>query len=74
MRREIMRDEYDFSKGIKNPYIEKSKKVITIRLDKANIDYFKKLSAELDIPYQTLINSFLSECVARKLKPKTSWS
>lgn len=74
MKREIMRDEYDFSKGIKNPYIEKSKKVITIRLDKANIDYFKKLSAELDIPYQTLINSFLSECVARKLKPKTSWS
>lgn len=53
-----MRDEYDFSKGIKNLYIEKSKKVITIRLDKANIDYFKKISTELDIPYQTLINSF----------------
>lgn len=69
-----MRDEYDFSKGVKNPYVEKNKKVITIRLDRANIDYFKKLSAELDIPYQTLINSFLSECVARKLKPKTSWS
>ena len=69
-----MRDEYDFSKGVKNPYVEKNKKAITIRLDRANIDYFKKLSAELDIPYQTLINSFLSECVARKLKPKTSWS
>ena len=69
-----MRDEYDFSKGVKNPYVEKNKKVITIRLDRANIDYFKKLSVELDIPYQTLINSFLSECVARKLKPKTSWS
>lgn len=69
-----MRDEYDFSKGMKNPYIGKSKEVITIRLDQANIDYFKKLSAEHDIPYQTLINSFLSEFVARKLKPKTSWS
>ncbi len=38
-----MRDEYDFSKATKNPYT-----------DKTNIDYFKKLSAELNIPYQTL--------------------
>ena len=72
-RLEIMQKEYDFSKGIKNPYVEKTKEVITIQLDKANVDYFKNLSAELDIPYQTLINSFLSECVVRKLKPKINW-
>lgn len=69
-----MRDEYDFSKAIKNPYVDKTKSVITIRLDKSNIEYFKQLSAKLNIPYQTLINSFLSDCVARQLKPNTSWS
>lgn len=69
-----MREEYDFSKAIKNPYTDKTKRLITIRLDRANIDYFKKLSLELNIPYQTLINSYLSDCVAKKLKPKTNWS
>ena len=69
-----MREEYDFSNAVKNPYIEKKKAVITIRLDQANIDYFKKLAKETNIPYQTLINSFLSDCVAKQLKPKTSWS
>ncbi|MDY6010215.1 MAG: BrnA antitoxin family protein [Duodenibacillus sp.] len=69
-----MRDEYDFSKAVKNPYADKTKTAITIRLDKANVDYFKQLSAKLNIPYQTLINSFLSDCVAKRLTPKTSWS
>ena len=58
-----MRDEYDFSKATKNPYT-----------DKTNIDYFKKLSAELNIPYQTLINSYFSDCVSKKLRSKTEWS
>lgn len=69
-----MRDEYDFSKAVKNPDADKTKTAITIRLDKANVDYFKQLSAKLNIPYQTLINSFLSDCVAKQLTPKTSWS
>lgn len=69
-----MREEYDFSKAIKNPYTDKTKALVTIRLDRANIDYFKKLSLELNIPYQTLINSYLSDCVSKKLKPKTDWS
>ena len=66
-----MREEYDFSKAIKNPYAGKTKELVSIYLDKANIDYFKNLSLELNIPYQTLINSYLSDCVSKKLKPKT---
>lgn len=69
-----MRKEYDFSKAVKNPYTEKTKKSVTIRLDKANIDYFKGLSEKLNIPYQTLINAFLSDCVAKKVTPKITWS
>ncbi|MDO9831425.1 hypothetical protein Q7381_07105 [Glaesserella parasuis] len=39
-----MREEYDFSNGIKNPYATtlKSKKVVTIRIEDETIDYFKK--------------------------------
>ena len=30
------------------------------------IDYFKKLAVESGIPYQTLINLYLDECVTEK--------
>ena len=33
-----MRDEYDFSAGVKNPYFKPQKATVTIRLDKATVD------------------------------------
>ena len=51
-----MRKEYDFSKAKKNPYVTKVKKQITIRLDEDAIEYFKTISEEIGIPYQSLIN------------------
>ena len=68
-----MRKEYNFEKSIKNPYYRKLKKPISIRLDEETIEYFKKLSVETNIPYQNLINSYLSECAAKKLKPTVQW-
>ena len=68
-----MRREYDFSKAVKNPYSEAKKSLISIRLDNATIQYFKELSTELGAPYQTLINSFLADCVTKKMRPSTSW-
>ena len=73
MPNETMREEYDFSKAVKNPYFNKTKASVTIRLDQNTIDYFKKLSQEVGRPYQTLINSFLSDCAERGLRPKTTW-
>lgn len=71
-----MRKEYDLKK-IKlrpNPYTSKLKKsTITIRLDADVINYFKDLSEQLDIPYQTLVNDFLRYCKDKKLMPKTTW-
>jgi len=40
----------------KNPYIQALKKQVTIRLDAETIDYFKHLSEDIEIPYQTIIN------------------
>ena len=68
-----MRKEYDFSKSVKNPYVKKLKKQVTIRLENDTIDYFKKLASEVDIPYQVLINIFLRDCAQRNLKPSISW-
>lgn len=62
-----MRSEYDFSKGVKNPYVQQ-KRQITIRLDSEVVEYFKSMSTETDIPYQTLINMYLMDCVKSKRK------
>lgn len=51
-----MRKSYDFSEAVPNPYAKRLKKQVTIRLDLQTLDYFKKLSEELGMPYQTLIN------------------
>jgi len=42
-----MRKEYDFSKTRKNPFANKLKKQITIRIDKPTIEYFKELAMEM---------------------------
>jgi len=70
-----MKKEYDFSKmkGRKNPYVKNLNKQITIRLDVNIIDYFKQISKETGIPYQTLINLYLRECVVKEKKPVLSW-
>ena len=51
-----MRDDYDFSNGIKNPYADKLKKQITIRLDDEVVNYFKNMAEETGMPYQNIIN------------------
>lgn len=68
-----MKKEYDFSNSIKNPYTKKLKKQITIRIETDTIDYFKKLATETDIPYQKLINIFLTDCAEKNMKPTISW-
>ena len=69
-----MRDEYDFSKATKNPYARKLKKQVTIRLEPEVIEYFKGLSTQHGIPYQSLINLFLRDCAESKKKPVIKWA
>lgn len=69
-----MKNEYDFSKAHKNPYASKLKKQITINIDTDTIDYFKSQSAFSGIPYQTLINLYLSDCAEQKKQLQISWN
>lgn len=68
-----MRKEYDFSKSNKNPYTKKLKKQITINIDNEAIEYFKKQSKNVGIPYQSLINLYLVHCAKENKKIKLSW-
>jgi uncharacterized protein (DUF4415 family) len=69
-----MRKEYDFSKGRRNPYAARLKRQVTIRLDQKTIQYFKGLSDETGIPYQTLINLYLRDCAATQKRLSLAWN
>ena len=69
-----VREEYDFSNAKKNPYAKKLKKQITINIDSDTIDYFKNQSDRSGIPYQTLINLYLSDCVANNRQLQLHWN
>ncbi|MDO8320159.1 BrnA antitoxin family protein [Rhodoferax sp.] len=68
-----MRKEYDFSAARKNPYAAQLKKQITIRLDEESVNYFKTISEEVGMPYQSLINLYLRDCAATQRKLDLSW-
>ena len=70
-----MKDQYDLSKmkSRKNPYVSKLKKPVTMRLSEDVIDYFKRMSEENGVPYQSLINLYLRDCVAQHRKIDISW-
>jgi len=57
-----MRKEYDFSDSVSNPYAKHLKKQVTLRLNTDAIAYFKALARGTGIPYQNLINLYLTEC------------
>ena len=69
-----MRDEYNFSNAKKNPYAKALKKQITINIDNNIIVYFKEQASKSGIPYQTLINLYLADCVANDRKLSISWN
>ena len=70
-----MRKEYDLSKmkSRRNPYAAKLKRQVTIRMGDDVIEYFKAMAEETGIPYQTLINLYLRDCVANGRELDLSW-
>ena len=74
MEEDKMRGHYDFSNGIKNPYADRLKKQITIRLDDQVIEYFKNMADETGMPYQNIINYYLLDCVKEKKHLEVAFS
>ncbi len=65
-----MKNKYDFSKAIKNPYAKKLKKPISIRIDEDVIAYFKKIADEVGVSYQVLMNLYLRQVKNEELTPR----
>jgi uncharacterized protein (DUF4415 family) len=68
-----MRKQYDFSASSPNPYAQKLKKQITIRIDEDTIGYFKELADNKGIPYQSLINLYLRDCAQSHRELQIAW-
>jgi predicted DNA binding CopG/RHH family protein len=69
-----MRKEYDFADSVKNPYAKQLKKQVTLRLNTDAISYFKALAKETGVPYQNLINLYLTECAHSGKKLTLTWA
>ncbi len=71
-----MRKEYDIDKlnPRPNPYARELKKTVTIKIQTSVIEYFKEEAGKTGIPYQTLINLYLADCVKQKKTIDLSWS
>ncbi len=70
-----MKAEYDLSKmkSRKNPYAAKLKKPVSMRLSEDVVDYFKGMANEAGVPYQSLINLYLRDCVMKHRKVQITW-
>lgn len=70
-----MKAEYDLAKmkSRKNPYASKLKKPVTMRLSADVVEYFKKMAEETGVPYQSLINLYLRDCLAHNRKLRIQW-
>lgn len=70
-----MLEEYDIANlnPRKNPYVKELKKQVTIKISPSVIDYFKEQAAKLNMPYQTLINLYLTDCVSNKRELQMTW-
>lgn len=70
-----MREEYEIKKlnPRKNPYSNRLKKPITININEDTIKFFKEKSEQSGIPYQTLINLYLTDCAENNRELKIAW-
>jgi len=70
-----MKSEYDLSKmkSRRNPYASKLKKPITMRLSEDVVAYFKGMAVEAGVPYQSLINLYLRDCVTQHRQVQIAW-
>jgi len=71
-----MKNEYDLSrmKRRRNPYAKRLKRQVTMRLGVDVIEYFKGMAKETGIPYQKLIDLYLSDCVQSGRTLQLQWA
>ncbi len=46
---------------------------VDMLFDPDTISYFKALAKKVGIPYQNLINSYLTDCATKRVERKLQW-
>jgi len=65
--------EDDMRHAIRKSDLDCAKKQTTIRLSTATAMYFMTMAKDVGLPYQTVINMYLDDCVKRKRKLTMDW-
>jgi uncharacterized protein (DUF4415 family) len=60
-------------KSRKNPYASKLKKPVTMRLSEDVVGYFKNMANQAGVPYQSLINLYLRDCMTQHRQLAITW-
>jgi len=68
-----MRNEYDFSQSMPNPYLKHLRPQVTLQVEEEVVSYFQELAQEVGISYQDLMRLYLKDCVRAKRKPVLDW-
>jgi predicted DNA binding CopG/RHH family protein len=58
----------------RNPYAKRPKRQVTMRLQVDVIEYFKHMANQTGIPYQKLIDLYLSDCVQSGRTLQVGWT
>lgn len=65
--------ERDPLKFRSSDYPKVHKTQITIRIDSTTVDYFKRKAFHSGIPYQMLINLYLTDCAVQQRELNLTW-
>lgn len=68
-----MKKNYDFSNAVKNPYVNRLKRQLTLELDEETIAYFQEMAKDLAIPFETLMNMYLRDCADSGKRLRIHW-
>jgi len=64
---------FSMMKRHKNSNTKNLKQSVTMRLDCDTVSYFRSMSDETGIPYQSLINLYLRDCAINQRKIYMKW-
>ena len=72
----MMKKQYDLArmKRRRNPYVKRLKRQVTLRMGTDVIQYFKQMAEDTGIPYQRLIDLYLSDCVRARRTLQMHWT
>lgn len=68
-----MKNEYDFSQSVPNPYLRYLNPKVSIPIDEEVVIYFQQMAQDSGVPYYKLVNFYLWDCVHSGRRLSLEW-